>query len=105
MPAAAIGNGKSTVFSITGAGYKCRFPLTTSTDQCSSKVFIGTDGAVFVGNRIQAHPKSGCGPDTSTVTTGSSKVTVEGQPMARVGDQYTSDNTITSGSFKVMVGG
>jgi len=105
MPAAAIGNSKSTVFSITGSGYKCRFPLTTATDECSTKVFIGTDGAVFVGNRIQPHPKAGCSTDTSTLTTGSSKVTVEGQPMGRIGDKYTSDNTITSGSSKVMVGG
>lgn len=105
MPAAAIGNGKSTVFSKTGTGYKCRFPLTTATDECSTKVFIGDDGAVFVGNRVKAHPKPGCSTDTSTLTTGSSKVTVEGQPMGRVGDKYTNDNIITSGSPKVMVGG
>lgn len=105
MPAAAIGNGKSTVFSKTGTGYKCRFPLTTATDQCSSKVFIGSDGAVFIGNRVKSHPKPGCTTDTSTLTTGSSKVTVEGQPMGRVGDKYTDDNIITSGSSKVMVGG
>lgn len=105
MPAAALGNGKSTVFSKTGSGYKCRFPMTTATAECSTKVLIGADGAVFFGNLIKSHPKAGCAADTSTLTTGSSKVTVEGQPMGRVGDKYTSDNIITSGSSKVMVGG
>ena len=105
MPAAARGNGADSVFSITGTGKKCAFPITTSTDECSGNVFINGIGAVRQGDKVHIHPAKGCGPDESTLSTYSSTVFINGKGAGRIGDQYTSDNFIISGSPTVYIGG
>ena len=104
MPAIATGDGSCAILSISGSGKDCKFPMITYTDQCSSKVFVGNYGVVRKGDRIAPHSKSGCVPDTSVLTSFSSKVFVEGEPVGRIGDSY-GDNKIISGSSKVFVGG
>lgn len=98
----ARGDGIDTVYSETGTGPFCAFPLITATDQCSPNVFINNIGSVRIGDIIQPHPFGGCGNDGSPLTTASSNVYVNGRRMGRVGDQYTTDNTITSGSSNVF---
>lgn len=105
MAAAARGNGVDTVYSLTGSGKNCAFPVTTATSGCSSNVFINGTGAVRIGDVVAPHTKGGCSIDTSTLTTSSSTVFINGQGAGRMGDQYTSDNTITSGSPNVFIGG
>lgn len=105
MPEAARGDGVDTVDSLTGSGFNCAFPLVTATDICSGDVFVNGIGAVRKDDRIKAHPKVGCSTDTSVVTTFSSSVFVNSKNAARKGDQYTSDNTISSGSSDVFFGG
>lgn len=105
MPAVATGDGSCIVLSKTGNGNKCRFPRTVSTNQCSTKVFVGGIGVVRKDDLVIPHSKSGCVPDVSVLTTFSSKVFVEGKGLGRIGDKYTSDNIITSGSSFVFAGG
>ena len=104
MPAIALGEGQSQVFSKTGTGNNCNFSVITTTDESSSKVTIGGFGVVREGDRVASHSASGCGVDTSVITSYSSKVSVEGRGVARIGDEYTSDNIIISGSSKVFIG-
>ncbi len=104
MPAIATGDGSCSVFSPDGREKDCKFPMITSTDICSTKVFVGNYGVVRKGDRIAPHSKSGCVPDTSVLSSFSSKVFVEGEPVGRIGDNY-GDNKIISGSSKVFVGG
>lgn len=103
MPAIATGDGSCRVFSPDGTGKDCKFPMITSTDVCSSKVFVGGIGVVTQGDRIAPHNKSDCVPDQSVVSSFSSKVFVGGKGVARIGDSY-GDNIIISGSSKVFVG-
>lgn len=105
MPAAARGDGRDTVFSKTGAKRKCRAPMMTATDECSTDTFINTYGAVRIDDVIQLHPASGCGPDRSVLTKASTTVFINNKGAGRIGDEYTSDNIITSGSQTVFIGG
>jgi uncharacterized Zn-binding protein involved in type VI secretion len=109
MPAIATGDGPSgtpsIVFSLTGNGKDCRFPVTTKSGEFSDKVFVEGAGVVTIGMRVFPHPNLNCGVDESPLTQASSKVFVGGLGVARIGDEYTSDNIITSGSAKVFVGG
>lgn len=105
MAAIARGNGADTVFSFTGTGVDCLSPITTATDVCSGDVFINGEGAVREGDQVAPHPAAGCGNDSSVVTSFSSTVKVNGRGVARIGDEYTSDNIITSGSGTVSAGG
>lgn len=105
MPAAARGDGDDSVISKTGTGDECKKPVGTSTDECSSTVFIEGTGVVREGDQVAPHNKAGCSNDSSTLTSFSSKVFANGKGIARIGDQYGSDNTITSGSSKVFAGG
>jgi uncharacterized Zn-binding protein involved in type VI secretion len=106
MPGAARAEQDSRVFSITGRGRKCAFPLRTTTGVLGSiKVFVNGSQAVKLGDLVGPHPQKGCGPDLSTLTTGSSKVFIEGVPMGKLGGRYTSDNVIVSSSRNVFVGG
>jgi uncharacterized Zn-binding protein involved in type VI secretion len=102
--AVATGDETCQVLSFTGSGKKCRFPIMTTTDECSTKVFIGGIGVVREDDRIAPHDKSGCVLDSSVVTSFSSNVYVEGKGLARIGDRYTSDNIIASGSPAVFAG-
>jgi uncharacterized Zn-binding protein involved in type VI secretion len=104
MPAAARGNSTDSVQSKTGVGASCNSPQTTATNECSSDVFVNTIGAVRKGDKVALHPASGCGPDQSTLTKSSGTVFVNGKGAGRKGDEYTSDNTITSGSGNVFIG-
>jgi uncharacterized Zn-binding protein involved in type VI secretion len=104
MPAVARSNGVDAVFSRTGTGRNCGSALITATGVGTSTVFINNIPAVFQGNPVALHPAGGCGPDLSTLSTFSSTVFVNGGGLARIGDQYTSDNTIISGSSDVFAG-
>ena len=102
MPAIARANGSDTVQSPDGTGYKCRVPMTTSTGSATqSKVRASGIFVVVQGDPVAPHPRSGCAPDTSTLSSFSSKVKAAGSWVGRIGDTY-GDNTITSGSTKVM---
>jgi uncharacterized Zn-binding protein involved in type VI secretion len=105
MPAVARANGTDSVFSRTGTGRGCRAPITTSTGSGSPTVFVGGIPVVIRGNTVALHPAQGCGPDLSTLTASSSTVFANGQGIGRIGDEYTSDNVITSGSPTVFAGG
>ena len=105
MPAAARGDSEDTVFSNTGSGSQCRSPITTSTDECSEDVFVNSIGIVREGDQVAAHPAAGCGPDESVLTSFSATVFVNSKGAGRIGDEYTGDNTITSGSSNVFIGG
>lgn len=105
MPPAARGNGTDSVFSKTGSGKDCPAPLTTETDECSADVFANSDGVVREGDQVAGHPAAGCGPDESVLTSFSSTVFINNKGAGRIGDEYTGDNTITSGSSNVFIGG
>lgn len=102
MPAVARAGGTDKVLSPDGTGYKCRAPMTTSTGAATqSKVKAQGQFVAVQGDLVAQHPRSGCEPDTSTLSGGSSKVKVDGKGIARIGDKY-GDNTITSGCSKVF---
>jgi uncharacterized Zn-binding protein involved in type VI secretion len=106
MPGAARAQTRDRVFSLTGRGRKCAFPLRTTTGVVGSiKVFVNGSQAVKLGDLVGPHLRTGCVPDLSTLTTGSSKVFVEGLPMGKLGGRYTSDNIIIAASRNVFVGG
>lgn len=105
MRAIATGDQTCVVLSLTGSGDECRFPTITSTNECSDKVTVGGFGVVTEGDMVNPHSKaSDCSTDTSVLTTFSSKVTIGGKGVGRIGDKYTSDNIIISGSSKVFIG-
>lgn len=104
MPPAARALGTDTVFSKTGTGKKCPAPLTTATAEGSGDTFFNSIPAVRQGDMVAPHPAGGCGLDASVITTHSSKVFVNGRGVARIGDQYTGDNIITSGSGDIFCG-
>lgn len=104
MPPVARGNGTDSVFSKTGSGKDCVAPLTTATDACSADVFVNNDGVVREDDQVAAHPAAGCGNDDSVLTSFSSTVFANNKAVGRIGDQYTGDNTITSGSSNVFAG-
>ena len=104
MPAAARAN-VDVVFSISGSGYHCLAPVVATTGAGSPNVIINGSGAVRLGDLVGPHTRRGCGGlDTSLLTSGSLTVIINGQPAGRIGDQYTADNTITTGSPTVFFG-
>lgn len=98
------------VNSLTGAGDGCAYPLTTTTGNIgSTNVLVNGSGVVREGDTVNPHLRAGCDSrpeylDDSALTTFSSKVFVNGLGVGRVGDEYTSDNIITSGSTNVFGG-
>jgi uncharacterized Zn-binding protein involved in type VI secretion len=104
MPPAARGSGGDEVFSKTGSGRRCRSSLTTATDACSGDVFFNNKGAVRLGDLVAPHKIGGCGDDASGLTSASSTVFVNGKGVGRIGDEYTGDNTISSGSSDIFIG-
>lgn len=104
MPAVARAFGNDTVLSQTGSGVFCASPLITATGVGNSTVFINGIMVVKIDDPVAVHPFLGCGPDTSVLTTSSTTVFANGKGVGRIGDQYTSDNTITSGSPNVFCG-
>jgi uncharacterized Zn-binding protein involved in type VI secretion len=104
MPSVARGDGVDSVFSKTGSGKDCPSPLTTATDECSPDVITNNIGTVREDDQVAGHPAAGCGPDESVLSAGAPAVFANFQEVARIGDEYTSDNTITSGSSNVFAG-
>ena len=99
----AVTRAADRVISPDGSGKKCRFPMRTSVGQVNSvNVFVNKILVPVTGNLVAPHPKSGCSPDTSTLS-GSSKVFVGGQGIGRLGDKY-GDNIVTKGSSNVFAG-
>jgi uncharacterized Zn-binding protein involved in type VI secretion len=107
MPAVARAASTDSVTSLTGAGTGCNSPLTTTTGiDGSPNVFVNTKAVVRETDIVGDHVKSGCIlKDTSMLTTFSSTVFVNGLGIGRLGDKYTDDNIITSGSSNVFAGG
>ena len=99
----AITRAGDRVISPDGRGKKCRFPMRTSVGQVNSvNVFVNNLLVPVTGNLVAPHPRSGCGPDESTLS-GSSKVFVGGQGIGRLGDKY-GNNIVTKGSSTVFAG-
>lgn len=105
MPAIVLADGQDDVLSKTGTGDECRLPISIKTGTATyTGVKINGYPPVLQGDPVAPHSKAGCSPDTSTLSTYSSKVFINGKGVARIGDQYSSDNTITSGSSNVFIG-
>lgn len=105
MPAAARSSGQDDVFSKTGTGKNCLRPVQTVTKDGSPDVFANNYGIVRQGDQVGIHARAGCSIDNSGLTTFSSTVFINGKGAGRIGDQYTSDNIIISGSQNVFIGG
>ena len=100
----AVSRQGDSVLSPDGSGFKCRMPIKTSVGEVnSSSVYVNGILIVVQGNKVAPHPKSGCGPDESTLSSYSSKVFAGNKGIGRIGDQY-SDNIITQGSSSVFAG-
>ena len=106
MPAVARGNHVDSVLSATGSAPGCPAPLVTSTNECSSNVFVNGTGVVRNGDKVTVHNKSGCTPESPGLGTCSSTVFANGKNLGRKGDNYPGDGTniITSGSDNVFAG-
>lgn len=103
MPAVAR-SGKDSVFSPDGTGYKCKFPMTTTTGpNTQSRVLAMGIEVVVAGDLVGTHPKGGCVPDESTLDSYSSRVSACGSKVGRIGDTY-GDNIIISGAPRVFCG-
>jgi uncharacterized Zn-binding protein involved in type VI secretion len=103
MPSAATIT--HTVLSPDGSGKNCAFPMqVTIIVGNTSNVFCNTHAVVVKDNLVPPHPKSGCTPDTSVLTTYSSTVKIGGLNAGRIGDMY-GNNIITKGSPNVFIGG
>ena len=104
----AVARAGDTVMSSSGTGRQCAAPMNTTVGEVNSKV--KADG-IFVtceGKKIAPHPKRGCSIDTSTLSSFSSKVRVQGKGIGRIGDGYDAGpetNVISKGSSKVFAGG
>ena len=106
MPAVARQGDQ--VLSVDGTGYRCGQPMQTAVGEInSSRVYANGILVVVQGNQIAPHPKAGCDPDESKLTSYSSTVRVGGKGVGRVGDKYDSStsNTIVQGSHTVFAGG
>ena len=105
MPAAARSLAQDDVFSKTGVGKFCARPVQTVTGEGSPNVYANSFGIVRQGDKVGLHAAGGCSPDLSVLTTFSSTVFINGRGAGRIGDQYTADNIIISGSYNVFIGG
>lgn len=114
MPEAARGDATETVDTVHPAigdldpddGIACDAePTITSTDACSSKVFVEGIGVVRFGDAVTTHPFPSCATHAPALNSGSSKVTIEGKKAGRKNDTYECGAKITSGSGKVNIGG
>lgn len=105
MPAIVLADGQDNVLSLTGSGNECRLPKSIKTGPATyTKVLVNGHPCVLEGDPVAEHNKGDCVPDTSVLTTFSTKVLINGKGVARIGDKYTADNTITSGSSTVFIG-
>ena len=127
MPAAALGDGQSTVVCTDGVqGSVCLTDsrgrpiawhwdngVTSASDACSSTVFANGHGLVRVDDVMASHADGvPCTPapvmHTPSIDTYSGTVYIEGKRAARVGDTYNNgtpfNHTITTGSSTVFIG-
>lgn len=115
MPEAARGDATETVDTVHTAtgdaveldGLVCdEFPINTSTDACSTKVFAQGIGVVRYGDAVTNHAQGEgtCDdhPTAPTLNTGSSKVFIETKKAGRKGDTYSCTAEIKTGSAKVF---
>jgi uncharacterized Zn-binding protein involved in type VI secretion len=79
--------------------------MIAATGASSSRVFINGIRSVRKDDVVGPHPRETCVLDTRVLTTYSATVFFDGLNAGRLGDQYTGDNTITSGSPNVFIGG
>lgn len=107
MPGVARGNGVDTVAvphgAVSGPGV-CMTPTISTTDECSSSVFVGGVGIVRLGDNMAVHIGPDCVPHTVPCSSSSSSVIIEGKFAARIGDVYGGDHVITSGLASVIIG-
>lgn len=85
-------------------GHGCN--STTTTDACSSTVFVNGIGVNRKGDMITMHTIPAgkyCVPHSANINAGSSTVFVDGKSVARQGDSADS-GSITSGSASVFAG-
>lgn len=95
------------VFSRTGGpGRNCPSPRMAKTGiKTHERVFVNGHPVVVQGDIVGNHPFFGCGPDTSALDSHSSTVFANnGKALGRIGDRYTADNIIISGSENVFCG-
>ena len=85
------------------SGHGC-FPPTAITSTPASKTFINNKLASVIGASVAIHY---CGTTTHagrTVTSGSSKVIIEGKEATRIGDSINCGDTVGQGSDNVIFG-
>lgn len=110
MAGVARANGIDSVLSITGKGYKCKFPDSTVKTGSATQTRVTADGTPVVahGDVVAPHALPGCvAIDASTAKATSTKVSAGGIKIVRIGDTYGAGealNTITSGSSRVFIG-
>lgn len=103
MPNVARGNGKDTVHSLTGTGENCTGgSIDTVTGTCSINVIVNDYGIVRKTDIVGEHQGQNCNTDISQLSTYSPNVFANDLEIGRKDDQYSSDNTITSGSPDVF---
>ena len=101
MALVARGDGVDVVTAVHGAPSPsggCGEPLTTSTDICSTDVFVDGVGAVHNNCAMTSHPypAPSCPDHAPLMDSGSGTVFVNGQGIARSGDSFTTGHPITS---------
>jgi uncharacterized Zn-binding protein involved in type VI secretion len=87
-------------------GHICAATTTLATPP-QSKVTIGNIRVAIVGTPTVAHPfppSPPCAPHVANLNAGSSKVSIGGIPIGRIGDSADA-GAMTSGSGKVSAGG
>ena len=102
MSSKGIARGTQTDSVLTG--HDC--DTTTTTDVCSTSVFVNGIGVCRLGDAITIHNEkvgNSCVSHTATITGSSSTVFVDGIAIARDGDSADSGN-ISTGSTNVFSG-
>lgn len=102
MSSKGIARGSTT--DTVNTGHSC--DTTTTTNICSSDVFVNGKGTCRVGDAITVHNYpvgNSCVPHTVTISTGSSTVFVNGKAIARDTDSVDS-GSISSGSTNTFAG-
>jgi uncharacterized Zn-binding protein involved in type VI secretion len=100
MAAVARGSGTDKI----NTGHGCT--TTTTTNVCSSNVFVNNKGVCRKGDAITSHTKpagKNCVNHSASINAGSATVFVNGIPIARNGDSADA-GSISSGSANVFAG-
>ena len=101
MTLIAIGDKKGTV----KTNHPC--DATTTTEDCSTTVFIRGVGVVRSGDKDSIHTyKVGdsCPPHQKSLTTFSNSVKTDGKGVGRVGDSYSGEDITNAGQQSVSAG-